>query len=560
MSITYHTKKSGAVYAYSVDKSYWDTEKKAPRTKQTYLGRVDPVTKDFIPTRPRRKPQCAAEVADAAEATQATADLGTQHAHLTEVTDVETASLQEQVAGEAVGQPVCPNVQVAGPYLLLETLAQKCGMTKLLKQCFPLLYAEILSLVYFLTQKGLPLSRCETWSLSHLHPYGCGISSQRISEWLHSMTAGAREMFMSVWLKKLSENDYLCYDITSISSYSQSNEYVRYGYNRDGERLPQVNLAMIFGQRSELPGYYRRLPGNITDVKTVQVTMKALEFLGFKDNKMHFILDRGFYSVDNITMLLEMRQHFTIALPTNRKWIEDIIDKHYEDIAMPGNYHKINNNETLYIKTEIYKWGDKKRRTYMHIYYNGVKAGAAFDAFTMKLMEMKSSLESEEISDKHKHYLKFFNINITPKRGKKVTFNEDAVRKYRNRYAGFFCILSTSIKDPEECLRIYRAKDAVENSFDDLKNHLDMNRLRVHSSSAMDNRMFIQFLSLILSCSIRKTIRTHDKLKHMTVREVLETLEPLVRLTYPNRYGKLYTETSPLQRTILDAFGITLNK
>ncbi len=40
----------------------------------------------------------------------------------------------------------------------------------------------------------------------------------------------------------------------------------------------------------------------------------------------------------------------------------------------------------------------------------------------------------------------------------------------------------------------YRAKNAVENSFDDLKNHLDMRRLRIHTSDAMDSRLFLQFL------------------------------------------------------------------
>ena len=43
-SITHHRdKKTGALYRYSVE-SYWDKEKKAPRNKQVYLGKVDPET------------------------------------------------------------------------------------------------------------------------------------------------------------------------------------------------------------------------------------------------------------------------------------------------------------------------------------------------------------------------------------------------------------------------------------------------------------------------------------------------------------------------------------
>lgn len=48
-TIVYRTNPSNGVkYAYSVT-SYWDKEKKAPRTKRTYLGRVHPETGEIIP-------------------------------------------------------------------------------------------------------------------------------------------------------------------------------------------------------------------------------------------------------------------------------------------------------------------------------------------------------------------------------------------------------------------------------------------------------------------------------------------------------------------------------
>lgn len=48
-SIIYRTDpKTGYVYAYE-SFSYRDPETKRPRTKQTYLGRVDPVTNEILP-------------------------------------------------------------------------------------------------------------------------------------------------------------------------------------------------------------------------------------------------------------------------------------------------------------------------------------------------------------------------------------------------------------------------------------------------------------------------------------------------------------------------------
>ena len=88
----------------------------------------------------------------------------------------------------------------------------------------------------------------------------------------------------------------------------------------------------------------------------------------------------------------------------------------------------------------------------------------------------------------------------------------------------------TQSKIPTEALFIYRNKDVVENCFDDLKNHLDMKRLRVHTSKAMDSRLFLQFLALIYVSTIRNTIQDDQKLNSFTVAKVLEEMETLGRL------------------------------
>lgn len=43
---------------------------------------------------------------------------------------------------------------------------------------------------------------------------------------------------------------------------------VKYGKNKDDDHLPQINLALVFGEKSKLPLYYRKLAGNVSDVKT----------------------------------------------------------------------------------------------------------------------------------------------------------------------------------------------------------------------------------------------------------------------------------------------------
>ena len=50
--------KTGKIFRYS-SISYWDKDKKAPRSKNEYLGRVDPVTGELIPKKARKKKEAA---------------------------------------------------------------------------------------------------------------------------------------------------------------------------------------------------------------------------------------------------------------------------------------------------------------------------------------------------------------------------------------------------------------------------------------------------------------------------------------------------------------------
>ena len=187
-NISIHRKKNGATYAYSVE-SYWDKEKKAPRNKQLCLGRIDEKTGEIIPS--KRRHQKDSPIVPGAE--------------------------------------VAASAKVYGPYILLMKLAKDIGLAKMLMKCLPEIHEEILSLVFFIVQKGLALSRCEMWSESHQHPLNSPISSQRVSELLQQVTENSRQQFLSLWLGHILENELLCYDLTSISSYATANEYIRWG-------------------------------------------------------------------------------------------------------------------------------------------------------------------------------------------------------------------------------------------------------------------------------------------------------------------------------------------
>jgi hypothetical protein len=506
-------KKTNVTYVYE-SISYWDKEKKQARNKKICVGKLDPYGV-FIPSA-RFKP--------------------------------EQAALRDPV--------VTVSAQVVGPRIILDAITEQLGLSKLLKSCFPLQYQEILMMAYYLTSTGGPLSHCESWCKSHAPSFSGSLASQRISEILHSISLDEKQTFLSKWISTALEEDYLCYDITSISSYSELNEYIKYGHNRDKEKLPQLNLGVLYGQKGRLPVYYQRTPGNITDVTTLQTLLKNFKALEVKS--LHYIMDKGFYSKKNIDELLASRSKFLVSVPLNNKWVQHAIDDIYKTIHGPEGYRKLD-GEIIYVHSRLYPWGKDNRRCYLHLYYNAHARAKAVDQFNEELVGYKQELESGHMIDGHQEaYNTFCVVKTSPKRGRKVTYNMEAVSQYINRYAGFQVLFGNGIKDAVEALQVYRDKDIVEKCFDDLKNQLDMKRLRMHSSASVDGRLFVQFIALIYISALRKEMRKTDLIERYTVRELFQEMGTLTKIKYSGKYGHIFTEVTKQQRDILKCLSIGL--
>ena len=511
--VNHINKKTGITYVYE-SVSCWDKEKKQSRNKQMCIGKLDPVSGKLIPSK-RLKPE-------------------------------QPIAKNETITASA---------EIVGPSIILDAITKQLGLEGLLKSCFPQEYRQIQVMAYYLASQGGALSHCGTWCKSHA-PSIETLTSQRISEILSSISLDKKQTFFTKWMNKILEDDYLCYDITSISSYSELNEYIKYGHNRDKEKLPQLNLAILFGQKGRLPVYYERTPGNITDVTTLHNLLKTFKALDVKT--IHYVMDKGFYSKKNVDELLASRDQFLLSVPLNNKWVQHVIDDIHETIHGPEGYQKLD-DEILYVHSRLYPWGKDKRRCYVHLYYNAHRRAVAVDKFMEELVGYKKELESgKAIAANQEAYDAFCVIKTTPKKGITVSYNTSAVNQYISRYSGFQALLTNSIKDSLIALQIYRDKDVVEKSFNDLKNQLDMKRLRMHSSTTADGRLFVQFIALIYMSALRKEMRKSGLIKQYTVRELLEEMATLTKVKYSGKHGHLLTEVTKPQREILAGLGIVI--
>jgi transposase len=501
-------KRSGITYAYE-SVSYWDKDKKQSRAKRTLIGRVDITTGEIVPTDGRGRSK---------KETPAVAKRGP-------VPSLHTAR------------------SFYGATYLLDVIGEKLGISEDLKQCFPTMERQILSIVYYLILEGKnPLYRFEIWSDLHKHPYGKNIPSQRSSEIFASITEEAKNKFFRLQGKRRAETEFWAYDITSISSYSECLRQVQYGRNKESDSLAQLNLALVFGESSNLPFYYRKLAGNIPDSKTIQHLLAELNVLGF--SKVKLVRDRGFYSEDNINALLKARLKFLISVKISLALIRRELDVIYDWFRTFEHY---SDKYELYCHTVQTDWQytqhrpykrdtiTEPRRIYIHYYYNIDKAAEDEKAFDRKLIALRHELEMGKRVPEHESFnKKYFETKTTPKRGTRVAIKEEAVNKAK-RYYGFFALMTNEAMDAITALEFYRNKDVVEKAFGNLKERLNMRRTLISSEQSLDGKLFVEFVALIYLSYIKKQMQDTDLFKNYTMQSALDKLDVIECFEVPGQ-------------------------
>jgi transposase len=374
------------------------------------------------------------------------------------------------------------------------------------------------------------------------------------------LEAGKLDFFSRQAQRRL-EKEFLAYDTTSITSTSELIKSARYGVNKDHDDLAQVNLALLFGEKSLLPVYYRVLPGNISDVTTINKLSKDLTFLNIKNLKL--VLDRGFYSEKNIDKLYISNYEFILSMKQNIKFVKECLDLSKDEIKLYSHHDKIfDMHHCMY----EYEWNfsiinNKKQVTknvkklYVHVYYNRNKETTEYNNFNKKLIKIQDKITNKEtLTEKEKIiFHKFFEIYNTQSKIK-VKFNEKLIQEH-TKYLGYFVLLSNKIKDSSIVLTYYRQRDVVEKAFDNLKDKLEMKRTLVHSDMAFNGKCFINFLALIYISYIHKQMLENNLYKNYTMSSLLDDLEVIELYEYDSMPAH-YSDINKKQIEIYAKLGV----
>ena len=134
------------------------------------------------------------------------------------------------------------------------------------------------------------------------------------------------------------------------------------------------------------------------------------------------------------------------------------------------------------------------------------------------------------------------------------SFKEESIRNAEKNY-GYFALLSNGIKDPVTALRIYRAKDLIEKSFNNLKERLNMRRMAVASEDNFEGKLFVQFVALELLSYIKKQMDDKGLFRNYTMQSLLDELDIIEYYQQPGKAHHL-SEMTEKQRGLYEMMGV----
>lgn len=388
-------------------------------------------------------------------------------------------------------------------------------------------------------------------------------SDSKVSDFLKSLTVEQSAGFLNEWnaARDHRQKIYISYDSTNKNCQAGDIEMAEFGNAKDDKNLPIFNYSIAYDTNNREPLFYEQYPGSINDVSQLQFMLDKARAYGYK--KIGFILDRGYFSRKNIEYMDQCGYSFVIMVKGLASFVHQLVVEHkgsFEEewancISEYGVYGKT-------IKRKLYATDEKER--YFHLYYNSGKASSQKREIESQLTEMKSFLlrHTNEKRTFGPSYEKYFYLHYD-KDGETFLFPEDNTKAVSDelKLCGYFCIVTSEKMSAKDAINLYKSRDASEKLFRGDKSYLGDRSLRVYSDESIASKIFIEFIALILRCSIYTHLKDemkklNQKPNYLTVPAALRELEKIEMVRQLDDVYRLDHAVTAKQKTILEAFGI----
>ena len=153
-------------------------------------------------------------------------------------------------------------------------------------------------------------------------------SDSTVSDFLNSVTDDQSTGFLNTWneSRNYREKIYISYDSTNKNCQAGDIEMVEFGHPKVDMGEPVFNYAVAYDTHNQEPLFYEKYPGSLNDISQLQFMLDKASGYGYK--KIGFILDRGYFSCENIQYMDKCGYSFVIMVKGMSALVNELILKY----------------------------------------------------------------------------------------------------------------------------------------------------------------------------------------------------------------------------------------
>ena len=391
-------------------------------------------------------------------------------------------------------------------------------------------------------------------------------SDSTVSDFLNSVTDDQSTGFLNSWneTRNHREKIYISYDSTNKNCQAGDIEMVEFGHPKVDVGQPVFNYAVAYDTHNQEPLFYEKYPGSLNDISQLQFMLDKAFGYGYK--KIGFILDRGYFSCENIQYMDKCGYSFVIMVRGMASLVNELVLEHkgtFESKRVNNIYEYGVYGKT--VKHRLYA-GDKNER-YFHLYHSISKESAERAGIENRLNQMTLYLKKyqNKVKEFGPGFEKYFNLHYDEKTQAFVLPEERcSVVERELDLAGYFCIITSEKMSAKEAIELYKSRDTSEKLFRGDKSYLGNKSIRVYSEESARAKIFVEFVAKILRCKMYTKLKEEmkkleKKPNYMTVPAALKELEKIEMVRQLDNVYRLDHAVTANQKTILNAFGLDAN-
>lgn len=464
-----------------------------------------------------------------------------------------------------------------GDIWLLEQVAQKTGIRSDLETVFEgnkEVVDDILTLAFYPYCTEHTYNRVARWQRICKSPSTRELDSPAITFLTQSITEEHRMKLLKLRAARLKKDELCAVDSTSRSAYGHSLTDIRWGKNKENIPLEQTVEVVVYTLTGHMPIYYRTFPGNMQDSRSLETILLDLDHAGFSD--VILVTDRGYEKIKNLEAYIRKEQAVIMGTKVQQRHVMDAILRFGKFSTRPEGMDADSSTRLYYtqydMSYDVEGSGSsvkKSDRLKLNLYFDSFRRSEELFTLDMDIIEQRRQLEDLQAErsvldddETLKRTYCYFILSYDPAKRilKSFRLNEKKVERAK-RTSGFFAITTHKLDlSAMETFRAYHLRDEQEKCFQQMKSQMVAGRQRNWSEEGKTGRLFILFVSMIVSSYVRyvwKSTKLHDLFSSSL--DVLDEMRPIRCIEHTGR-AKFMTPFIGSQLDICTAFGFEVPK